>query len=193
MRIRDLTRLTDEKWINLFAATFENNEHVGRWVFASRQAQPYQQTGLVPDAVIIVPILVEEGQPRRLVGIREFRVPAGGYVFGLPAGLIEPGEAIENCVRRELREETGLEVQRVLRVTQPLYSSSGLTDEANALVFVEATRTATGKAALESSEDIEMVLLDFDAVCRLCDDASARIDAKAWMVLHLCQQLGRIF
>jgi ADP-ribose pyrophosphatase len=192
MHIRDLSRLTDEKWVNLFAATYEHNGHVGRWVFASRHARPHQAE-LSPDAVIIVPILLEEGQPRRLVFIREFRVPAGGYVYGLPAGLVEPGEPIEDSVRRELREETGLEVQRVLRVSPPLYSSAGLTDEANALAVVEVSQTATGQPALEATEEIEMVLLDFDAVCRLCDDATARIDAKAWMVLYLCQQLGRIF
>jgi ADP-ribose pyrophosphatase len=191
MQIRDLTRLTNEKWVNLFAATYEHNGHVGRWVFASRQKQPYQG-GQAPDAVVIVPILVEEGQPRRLVTIREFRVPAGGYLYGLPAGLVEPSEPIEESVRRELREETGLEVQRVLRVSQPLFASAGLTDEAVSMVFVEATRTSTGTTALEESEEIEVLLLDFEGVCRLCDDPGVRLTVHLWTVLFLCQQLGRI-
>ena len=38
---------------------------------------------------------------------------------------------------------------------------------------------------------LEVVLLDFAEVCRLCDDRTARIDAKAWATLYLYQQLGR--
>jgi ADP-ribose pyrophosphatase len=191
MQIRGVTRLTDEKWLNLFAATFEHNKHEGRWVFASRQAKPYQ-TPVVADAVIVVPVLITKGQPRRLAVIREFRIPVGDYVYGLPAGLVDPGETIETCVRRELLEETGLKVKKILRVTQPLYSSSGLTDETAAMVFVEASQTKKSKAALEAAEEIEMILLDFEGICRLCDDTSARMDAKLWTVLFLCQQLGHI-
>src|SRR5580704_5871368 len=40
MRILDLQKLTDEKWLNLFAATFEHHGHTGRWLFASRKAEP---------------------------------------------------------------------------------------------------------------------------------------------------------
>lgn len=191
MHIKDVTQVTNEKWINLFAATFEHNKHQGRWVFASRKKKPYQFP-VVADAVIIVPVLVKRGQERQLAVIREFRVPVGDYVYGLPAGLVEEGETIETCVRRELREETGLKVKQILRVTQPLYSSSGLTDEAAVMVFVEASQTAKSKTALEASEEIDMILLDFDGVCRLCDDTSTRIDAKLWTVLYLCQQLGHI-
>jgi 8-oxo-dGTP pyrophosphatase MutT (NUDIX family) len=31
------------------------------------------------------------GEPARLVLVREYRVPVGGYVMGFPAGLIDPG------------------------------------------------------------------------------------------------------
>jgi ADP-ribose pyrophosphatase len=159
-------------------------------VFASRKPQPYQGTG-AGDAVLIVAILRVPGQPPRLVLEREFRVPVGDYVIGLPAGLLEAGETIEDTVRREMLEETGLEVTAVKRVTQPLFSSSGLTDEAAALAFVDVQPSQSGPA-LEGAEDIEVILLDYDGVCRLCDDCSVRIDAKAWTALYLYQQLGQL-
>ena len=40
--------------------------------------------------------------------------PLKGY-WSLPGGLVETGELIENAVRREVREETGLEVEMVYR------------------------------------------------------------------------------
>jgi ADP-ribose pyrophosphatase len=190
MHIDKVEKITNEKWLNLFAATFEHNGHSGRWLFASRRAKPYAEHG--GDAVVIVPVLRMPGEPPRLVMVKEFRVPVGGYVFAFPAGLLEPGESIEETVRRELLEETGMEVVAVKRVTQPLYSSSGLTDEAVAMAFVDARTTPLTKPKLEAAEDLEVVLLDFAEVCRLCDDKEARIDAKAWASLYLYQQLGQL-
>ena len=40
--------------------------------------------------------------------------PLKGY-WSLPGGLLETGELIEDAVRREIREETGLEVQLLYR------------------------------------------------------------------------------
>src|ERR1700679_736001 len=99
MNTTNIEKLTHERWINLFAVTYEHNGHDGRRVFASRKEKPY--SGLANDAVIIVPVLRNPGEPPRLVMVREFRVPIGGYVYAFPAGLIEPGEAVADAVRRE--------------------------------------------------------------------------------------------
>jgi ADP-ribose pyrophosphatase len=191
MRVLNVEKLTDEKWLNLFAAAFEHNGHQGRWVFASRKAAPHGGP-LRGDAVIIVPVLRMPGQPPRLVLEKEFRVPVGDYVIGLPAGLLEPGEAVEETVRREMLEETGMEVVKFKRLTQPLYSTSGMSDESAAMAFVDVRTTDQARPALEASEDIELLLLDFEGVSRLCDDPTARIDAKAWTALYMYQQLGSL-
>jgi ADP-ribose pyrophosphatase len=183
MHIQKIEQLTHEKWLNLYAATFEHDGHNGRWVYASRQSQP--QTKHSAEAVIIVPVQRMRNKPPRLVMVKEFRIPVGDYVYAFPAGLIDPGESIEEAARRELREETGLEVVAVHRVTQ-------LTDEAVSMIFVDARAMPKKQPKLDASEDLQVLLLDFPAICRLCDDRSVRIEARAWTILYSYQQLGRL-
>jgi ADP-ribose pyrophosphatase len=190
MEILDVTKLTDERWLNLFAATYRHDGRTGRWLFASRRPDPIKTKPTV-DAVVVVPILRDGDGPPRLVLLREYRVPIADYVYSFPAGLPDPGESLEAAARRELREETGLEVTRVKRMGPPIYPTLGVTDEAIALVFVDARATAEGKQCLDVGEVIEVLQLDYDEVCGLCD-APGQIDAKAWLVLFLYQQLGRL-
>jgi ADP-ribose pyrophosphatase len=191
MDILNVEKLTNEKWLNLFAAEYRHKDHTGRWVFASRRPDP-RQLAHTADAVVIVAILRTPGQPPRLVVEKEFRVPAGGYVYGLPAGLLEPGESVEDAVRRELREETGLEVTAVKKISPAIYSSAGMTDETAILVFVDVRETPDTKQALEASEEIEVQLLDHAQVVRLCNSTTERIDKSAWGVLYLYERLGEL-
>jgi ADP-ribose pyrophosphatase len=189
MEIRDTQQITNERWLNLFVRRYRHNDHEGRWVFASRQKAPQvPATGF--DAVVIVPVVLGDGPPR-LALIREFRVPVGEYIYGFPAGLIEPGETAESVARRELREETGLEVLDVLQVSPPIYNSAGMTDEAVVMVFVTARATAELRPQPDASEDITLLLLDHAQVCELCH-SPARIDGKTWVALYMYQQLGKL-
>jgi ADP-ribose pyrophosphatase len=190
MHILDVRKLTDERWVNLFAAKFEHNGHEGRWVFASRREEANAPGR--GDAVIIVPVLREAGQSPRLVVIKEYRVPIAGYLYALPAGLVDAGESVEDAARRELIEETGLSVTAVRRISPLLFSSAGLTDESAHLIFIDAAIKPGTRPRLDASEELEPVLLDFAGLCKLCDDPSARFDVRAWMVLYQYQQLGEI-
>jgi ADP-ribose diphosphatase len=190
MKILKIEKITNEKWLNLYAATYEHNGQTGRWLYASRRDRGAR--GVRCDAVIIVPILHEDGKPPRLVMIREFRIPVGGYDYGFPAGLLEAGESIEETVRREIVEETGMEVIRFRKISPPLLSSAGMSDEAAALAFIDVRATPEMKQKLEGSEDIEVVLLDYEQVCKLCDNPDLPLDAKAWSALYMYQQLGKL-
>ena len=67
-----------------------------------------------------------------------------------------------------------------------------MTDEAVAMAFVDCAATPDGKADLQDSEDITLMLLDYDEVCRLCDATDVRFDAKTWTTLYMYRQLGKL-
>jgi ADP-ribose pyrophosphatase len=190
MDILKTEKITDERWLNLFARSFRHNGREGRWTFASRGRGEPPPPGHF-DAVVVVPVLLADGAPPRLVMVREFRVPVADYIYAFPAGLGEKGESAEAVARRELKEETGLEVVEVKKVSPPIFSSAGLTDESAVMVFVTARAAPGGVRKLDASEEMETVLLDYGQVCALCD-STARVDGKAWVTLCMYQALGRL-
>lgn len=59
-----------------------------------------------PQLATAIIVRVERGDEILLVRARNFR----GDFYGLVAGFVETGESLEECVRREVREETGIEI-----------------------------------------------------------------------------------
>ena len=173
LRTRKLTELPH---LNLYRAHYEDRHGAPKtWIFASRQDPPRLVSGAweVPDAVVIVPFHRDR---RQLVIIEEFRVALGGYQYGFPAGLVE---------------ETGLILCRILRQSPPVRSSSVITDETVAMVFVECDGTPSDEAN-ESSEDIRAVFVGRRSAQAICMDTERRMDVKTWIVLSSYAQFGVI-
>ena len=84
------------------------------------------------DAVMII---MTDKTCEHLLLIREFRLELGREIYGLPAGLIDPGETPEQTAKRELKEETGLDLVEIRHVLPPAYSAVGLSNEQCICVF----------------------------------------------------------
>jgi ADP-ribose pyrophosphatase len=184
-----LKKLTDCPWANLFEIRFERKDFGERtWLMCSRKDKPIEEASTA-DAVVIVPTIDVAGE-KKLVITKEFRVPIWDYEYGFPAGLIDDGEDIEQTVRRELKEETGLELVRIKHVSKPVYSSAGLTDESCCMVLVEAKGQPSNQW-LDGTEDIEVLLLNVEGIRNLLD-SNKKVAAKAWGLLYSYAKTGRI-
>ena len=76
-----------------------------------------------PQISTAIIVLIRRGDEILLVHARNFR----GTFHGLVAGFLEVGETLEECVRREVREETGLEIRNIQYFdSQPWPYPSGL-------------------------------------------------------------------
>ncbi|SFC07715.1 NUDIX hydrolase [Butyrivibrio sp. YAB3001] len=102
------------------------------------------------DAVVL--IMHDETGEKILIN-KEFRMAAGAWVYNFPAGLIDPGEEPQESARRELKEETGLDLVSIEDWIGESYSAVGFSNEKN----VCCVGTATGEFAKSSStlEEIE--------------------------------------
>lgn len=184
-----LEKLTNNKWLNLFSLLFKNKKGKEiKWEFFSRKKDPFTSYESA-DAVVIVPIVKSEYGNKILV-IKEFRAPIWGYEWGFPAGLIDDSESIQDTVKRELKEETGLEVIKINEISPFLYSSAGATDESVVMVFVEA-QGDINYSQQEDTEDIEVFLMNIDEVKELLN-SNKKIGAKAWGILWHYIKIGEI-
>jgi len=178
--IKQARKLTDEKWLNLFDVKYvAKTGEEKSWQMATRKKEPKCMTGRYdqPDAVVIVPFHKAKD---KLVITREYRVPLNDYEYGFPAGLIDEGESVEQATRRELREETGLNLSRLIKMSPPIYSSAGMTDESVAMVYVECEGEPSNTGNTEF-ELIEVLLISPAEAFQMCSDSTLRFDAKAWL------------
>lgn len=108
-----------------------------------------------PGAAAVVPVASDPTGPDPVVlMIRQYRYAAGGPLWEIPAGRLEPGEAPETCAHRELREEAGVTAGRLERLTT-IWTTPGFTDEAIHLFLARDLAAAT--AAHEPDEFIEAI------------------------------------
>lgn len=103
-----------------------------------------------PDAVVLI---MEDESGERLLLNKEYRMSVGEWVYNFPAGLIDPGEAPEDAARRELFEETGLQVIRITDFIGESYSAVGFSNEKN--VCVVGVAGGTFKESDSAFEEIE--------------------------------------
>lgn len=78
---------------------------------------------MYPNISTAIIVLIRKEDSILLVRARNFK----GTFYGLVAGFLETGETLEECVRREVKEETGLEVKNITYFdNQPWPYPSGL-------------------------------------------------------------------
>jgi ADP-ribose pyrophosphatase len=108
-----------------------------------------------PGAAAVLPFASDpRGADPTVLLIRQYRYAAGGPVFEIPAGRLDPGEEPDHCARRELKEEVGVTAGRLERLTT-IWTTPGFTDERIHLFW--AADLAAGAHAREPDEFIEVV------------------------------------
>lgn len=99
-------------------------------------------------------VLIPQPSPNEVILIRQYRYAIGQWIWELPAGTLEPGEAPYEAARRECAEEIGLRPRRIERLGA-FYPTPGFCDEL--MVFYRCTSLVrpARPPALDPDEVIE--------------------------------------
>jgi ADP-ribose pyrophosphatase len=116
---------------------------------------------------------------RRVCLLRQYRYVAGGWIWELPAGKLEPNEPPLDTAKRELIEEAGVSASHWESLGTAL-SSPGVFAEVLHLFY--ATQIEPGTAAHEHSEIIEVHWIPFAEAYEWAMNGQIR-DAKTIIAL----------
>ena len=128
-----------------------------------------------PGASAVVPFLSDPaGEDPQILLIRQYRYAAGGYLYEIPAGRLDPDEDPLACASRELQEETGCLAERIENL-YTFFPTPGFCDEKiHIFMAVGLTR---GESSLESDEFLEVEVIALSRALEMIRDGEIR-DAK---------------
>jgi ADP-ribose pyrophosphatase len=118
-----------------------------------------------PGASAVVPMLSDPTDPDpNILMLRQYRYAAGGTMWEIPAGVLQPGEDPLACAHRELAEETGATARKVEHLTT-IYTTPGFTDERIHLYW--ATGLTIGETRHEADEFIDVRVESLSRVLKM--------------------------
>ena len=127
-------------------------------------------------------VVMAVDQKQRILLVRQYRLPAGRYLWELPAGKLDPGEKALQAAKRELAEETGYRARTWSKLTS-FWVSPGYVEE-RMTIFL-ATDLTEGAATPMDDERIEARWFTHKEIADMIgtgklDDAKTMIGFYAW-------------
>lgn len=185
MRLLKLEKVKDGKYIKNYELTYLNK--AGREktyeIVSRKELNSIEDIGNKTSGVSIVATM-----NGKLLLLHEFRMGVNKRIYNLCAGMLEENETIEECIKRELFEETGLSVARIKCIMRPSYSAVGISDIKTQIAFVEACGEFSDHTS--DNEMIDAAFYTADEVKMLLETAefSSRAQMAAYNFIQMHEQ-----
>lgn len=136
---------------------------------------------------VLIAVTVED----RLLVTQEYRIPIKEYEWGFPAGLMQSGDSVESCAKRELLEETGYHIDKIIVTSPTLLSSAGLTNETCYIVRGTAIEYDRNKS-LSDEKEIIVHQMTSDEVNGILSNRTNFISARAYPIMYEFAKYGKL-
>ena len=135
MKLIDLKKIHEGKFLSYYVASYKTEEgHIKEYEFISRDKNlSMDKFGKSKPAG--VGLVAYSFDKKKVLLESEFRLATNNWVYNFPAGLIDEGEDATKAAKRELKEETGLEVVDIEATLPPSFASQGTSDEMMQIVI----------------------------------------------------------
>jgi ADP-ribose pyrophosphatase len=134
-------------------------------------------------------VLIPQPAPGKLILIRQFRYVVNQWLWELPAGSLEEGEAPARAAVRECQEEIGLRPTRTKKLGT-FYPSPGFCDERMIFYLCSGLRAPSRHFDLDPDEQLEPRIFTVAEVRRMVDRGEVS-DLKTIVGLMFVERGGR--
>lgn len=136
-------------------------------------------------------ILLYNKEEQEVLLTRQFRLPTflngnkGGLLLEACAGMMDEGESAEECIRREVEEETGYRIKEVQKVYEAYTSPAIVTELIHFFIapYTADMKLSKGGGLKEEKEYIEVVELPLQQVVNMLKQGEIR-DVKSIILLQ---------
>lgn len=142
MEYKGIRKVNEGKFITRYDLEYETKDHKKKvYEIISRDKNIDSIDTLRNNHTDGVVIIMTDEDDEKILLNKEYRMSVGGFVYNFPAGLIDDGETPEQAARRELKEETGLNIIQIEDQLFDSYSAIGFSNETNAVIIGKAEGT----------------------------------------------------
>lgn len=134
MKFLKFEKVKDGKYLKNYEITYLNKAGKEKKyeIVSRRELATIDDVGGAPSGVSVVATMGD-----KMLLLHEFRMGVNRFVYNLCAGMLEENETIEECIRRELFEETGLQVKTIQKILPPSYAAVAISDTTTYIAFAE--------------------------------------------------------
>lgn len=136
MKFLRFEKVKDGKYLKNYEITYQNKAGKEKKyeIVSRRELRSMEDLGGASSGVSIVAV-----QGEKMLLLHEFRMGVNRTIYNLCAGMLEEGESIEDCIERELYEETGLKVKKIRAILPPSFAAVAISDTTTQIAFVEVS------------------------------------------------------
>ena len=165
MELIGFEKVKDGKYLKNYEITYKNKAGKEKKyeIVSRRELKDATDLGAAPSGVSIIATC-----NGKLLLLKEFRMGVNREIYNLCAGMIEKGETIEECIKRELYEETGLKLKKIKKILPPSFAAVAISDTTTYLAFVEVEGEITD-IHTSANEQIKGGLYDKEQVTKLIE------------------------
>jgi GDP-mannose pyrophosphatase NudK len=180
IKIKELKVLSDN-WYILRKATFDFLKKDGTWQTQERECY---------DRGNGAAILLYNKTQKTVILVRQFRMPTflngntEGLLIEVPAGLLDALNP-EECIRKEVEEETGYQVTHVKKIFTAYMSPGAVTEILHFFVaeYAAHQKVNEGGGLADEQEEIEVIEVPFKDALKMIETGDIK-DAKTIMLLQ---------
>ncbi len=163
MKLLEIKKVRDGKYLKNYELAYENKAgKIKKFDIVSHsEIDSKEMLGQKTSGVSIVALYQD-----KLLLLKEFRMGVNRHIYNLCAGMIELGESLEDCIKRELHEETGLILTKIIDVLPPSYAAVAISDIQTSIAIAKVDGILSDEF-LSDNEEIKAAFYTKDEVKEL--------------------------